>query len=63
MMERIRFDFGNLMASAVEGGVDPAALEGALSEAFRDAHAAVTARRERGDLGFLDLPYAAETVK
>jgi len=62
MMERIRFDFGNLMAQNVDGGVDGAALDGPLSERFSEAHAAVSARREQGDLGFLDLPYAAETV-
>ena len=62
MTERIRFDFGNLMASGVEGGVDASVLEGALADGFRDAHASVVARHKRGDLGFLDLPYAAETL-
>lgn len=62
MMERIRFDFGNLMAPAVEGGVDATALTGELSDAFRQAHAAVQVRRETGELGFLDLPYSADTV-
>lgn len=62
MMDQIRFDFGNLMDPAVSGGVDPTRFEGELSEAFRTAHAAVMARREEGDLGFLDLPYASETV-
>ena len=40
MMERIRFDFGNLMAPNVDGGVDAAALDGPLSERFSEAHAA-----------------------
>ena len=61
-MERIRFDFGNLMAPNVAEGVDAAALDGPLTERFRVSHAAVAARQQQGDLGFLDLPYAAETV-
>ena len=61
-MERIRFDFGNLMATAVDGGVEEVVFFKALTEEFRRAHADVTARHKRGDLGFLDLPYASETV-
>jgi glucose-6-phosphate isomerase len=59
---RARLDYANLLAPGVEGGVDPARLEGDLAERFRTAHAAVEARRAAGDLGFLDLPYATETA-
>lgn len=61
-MQRIRFDYGNLLASRVEGGVDERLLTGALAERFAEAHAATEALRERGELGFFDLPFAAETV-
>lgn len=61
-MQRIRFDFGNLLAARVEGGVDEAMLTGVLAERFAAAHAATEALRESGELGFFDLPYAAETV-
>jgi glucose-6-phosphate isomerase len=61
-MEPVRFDFGNMMAPRVEGGVGAAHLAGPLSEAFRMAHERFEARRTGGELGFLDLPYASETV-
>ena len=61
-MERIRFDFGNLLASRVEGGVDESLLEGALAEDFRRAHRETEELRETGVLGFYDLPYASETM-
>ena len=61
-MDPIRLDFGNLMAPLVDGGVDPALLAGQMSGAFRQAHAVVEERRAAGDLGFLDLPYATESV-
>lgn len=62
-MERIRLDYGNLMADRVEGGVDTPLLDGALSERFRTAHARVEEQREAGELGFLDLPYASDTLE
>jgi glucose-6-phosphate isomerase len=62
MTKRIRFDFGNLMASSIDDGVDPSLLEGPLADGFKEAHASVVARHAQGDLGFLDLPYAGETV-
>lgn len=61
-MERIRFDFGNLLASRVEGGIDEALLEGGLGERFSAAHRGVEAERATGEIGFFDLPYAEETV-
>lgn len=61
-MDRLCFDFGNLMAERVENGVASERLETDLAVRFREAHEAVEARRATGDLGFLDLPYATETV-
>jgi len=62
MDDGVRFDYGNLMASRVEGGVDPGLLEGALSTGFAAARDRFDARREAGELGFLDLPYASDTL-
>jgi glucose-6-phosphate isomerase len=62
-MEAVRFDFGNMMAPALEGGVDAGLFGGEMADAFETAHAAVEARRASGALGFLDLPYASETVE
>ncbi len=61
-MERIRLDFGNLLASRLDGGIDETLLVGALADRFRAAHAAVEELRGTGVLGFYDLPYSAETV-
>jgi glucose-6-phosphate isomerase len=61
-MDRISFDFGNLMAPTLEGGVDPGLFDKGMAEAFGVAHAAVEIKRSSGVLGFLDLPYASETV-
>lgn len=61
-MERIRFDFGNLLVSRVQGGVDEASIDGELAVRFAAAHGVVETDKERGDVGFFDLPYAAETV-
>lgn len=58
----VRFDFGNMMASRVDGGVDPAHVEGALAERFAAAHRVVLEQKSEGRLGFLELPYASETV-
>ena len=61
-MDDIRFDFDNLMAPGLAGGVDPKAFGGDLAAAFARAHASVDEQRAAGVLGFLDLPYATETV-
>lgn len=61
-MDPVRFDFGNMMAARVEGGVAEDRLEGDLADRFRGAHAAVSQRADDGDLGFLGLPFATETV-
>jgi glucose-6-phosphate isomerase len=62
-MHGLRFDFGNLMSARVEGGVPADRFESELADRFRAAHASVEASRADGVLGFLDLPYAAETVE
>lgn len=61
-MESIRLNFGNTMAPLLENGIEPDALSGALAERFAEAHRAVESSRSTGVLGFLDLPYAKETV-
>ena len=61
-MESIRLDFGNAMAPRLENGIELAAWSGALAERFARAHGAVESSRATGALGFLDLPYAQETV-
>lgn len=61
-MEPVRVDFGNLMSPALEGGVDAELFEGRMADAFGEAHSAVERQRSSGVLGFLDLPYASETV-
>ncbi|HSH76866.1 MAG TPA: glucose-6-phosphate isomerase [Longimicrobiales bacterium] len=61
-MDGVRLDFGNLMAPGLEGGVDPQSFAGELSRTFAEAHGAVERLRSSGALGFLDLPYAKETV-
>jgi len=62
-MDRIRFDYGNLIEGRVEGVVAEDLLAGALAERFADAHRATEALRETGVLGFLGLPYASEMVE
>lgn len=61
-MERIRLDFGNLLSSRLDGGIDETLLNGVLADRFRAAHAAVEELRGTGVLGFYDLPFSAETV-
>lgn len=61
-MERIRFDFGNLLASRVDGGVEEALFAGELADRFTRAHAETEELRGTGVLGFYDLPYSEETV-
>ena len=61
-MDPIRLDYGNLMSPRLTGGVDPDHFESDMARRFRDAYAAVEERKATGDLGFMDLPYATETV-
>jgi glucose-6-phosphate isomerase len=59
----LRFDFDNLMAPGLRGGVEADAFAGEMSARFARALARVEEQRAAGELGFLDLPYAKETVK
>ncbi len=63
MMDRIHFDFDNLMAPGLSGGVEADEFGGGMAEAFGHAHARVEAQRAEGQLGFLDLPHAQESVQ
>ena len=55
-------DLNLMLAPGVPGvGVDPERLAGPMAQRFREAHAAVAARRAQGEIGFFDLPYAADT--
>lgn len=63
MMDRVRLDFGNMMAPRVEGGLEPGLLSGPLADAFTRAHTFVESQRTDGAYGFFDLPYANEAVE
>jgi len=62
-MEAVRLDFGNMMTPALATGVEADFFDDAMAGAFSEAHAVVEAQRASGVLGFLDLPYASETVE
>jgi glucose-6-phosphate isomerase len=57
-MSPVSVAYSNLLSSALgEGkGTDPARLAGDLAARFRDAHARVEARIEKGEMGFVRLP-------
>jgi glucose-6-phosphate isomerase len=61
-MEKVYLDFDNLMAPGLLGGVEAKDFAGDMAAAFERAHARVEEQRAAGVLGFLDLPYAGETV-
>jgi len=61
-MDRLRFDFGNLVADRTPGGIAAERLGTDIAERFRTVHDTVEKQREAGVLGFLELPYASETV-
>ena len=58
----LRVHYSNLMSGHVTGGVTAERMAGELAERFRGAYEAVEARRAAGDMGFFDLPYAADTL-
>lgn len=62
-MDRIQFDYGNMMSPRVAGGVDPKTLASELADRFRTAHAAVADRADGGEMGFMDLPFATDAVE
>ena len=62
MTDRLVLDYGNMLASRLDGrGIDPAALEAAVPR-FEKVHADIERRRAEGRLAFFDLPYEKETV-
>lgn len=62
-MDMVRLDFDNLMAPGLSGGVESDEFNQGMAEAFARAHAHVEVQRAAGVLGFLDLPYARESVE
>lgn len=56
-------DVNLMLAPAVDGGLDPRRLAGDLAERFRAAHADVERRRQSGEIGFFELPWASETSR
>ena len=61
-MKSIRLDYGNFIAPRLPGGIDPSVLSTSMRVAFEAAFSTVSAWREEGNLGFLDLPYATDSV-
>ena len=59
----LTLDYNNMLSPRLGGGhgIDPAALAG-LRERFAEAHADTVRRREAGELGFFELPYAGDVV-
>jgi glucose-6-phosphate isomerase len=43
-------------------GLDPSDLSGRLAQTFAEAYREAEARRAAGEMGFFDLPYAADTI-
>ncbi len=59
----LSLDYGNFMAPRLpEGGVDPELLQGPMVRDFARAHATVQEARERGEMGFFQLPYQRESA-
>lgn len=62
-MSKISVDYANILAANLPtGGVDASRLSGDLAETFADAYEQIEAARERGEMGFFDLPYAQQTL-
>lgn len=59
----IKLDYNNMLSPRLGGsrGVDPAALD-AMADRFAAVHDDVEKRRESGELGFFDLPYAGSVI-
>ena len=63
-MTRVSLDYTNMMAPGLgEAGVDSQELEGALSQAFAEAHAEVEDGRNSQEMGFFELPGARENAE
>jgi len=60
----LRLNYANMMAPRLDGaGLPPELLEDGGGKLFSDALAGLRARRDAGELGFLDLPDASETAR
>src|SRR3989441_10266756 len=61
---RIRFDFNNAMAEAIgeEHGIREDDVNG-LAARVRQSHEGLRRRRQAGDLGWMELPYAGDVVR
>ncbi|HEX2094957.1 MAG TPA: glucose-6-phosphate isomerase [Longimicrobiaceae bacterium] len=58
----VTLDYNNMLSPRLGGrGIDPARLD-ALAGRFREVHEDTRRRREAGELGFFELPYAQEVV-
>jgi len=59
----IRLDYNNMLRPRVGSGkgLDPTRLT-AMAERFEAVHREVERRREAGEMGFFDLPYASDVV-
>lgn len=58
----LTLDYNNMLAPRLGGrGIDPEALRG-LRERFVEVHADTERRRQSGELGFYQLPFAGEVV-
>ena len=58
----LTLDYNNMLSPRLGGrGIDPAAFAG-LRERIAAAHSDTERRRESGELGFFELPYAGEVV-
>ncbi len=63
-MTDVTLDYANMLAPALDGaGLEPERLEEDLEEAFGRAMEVLDERREAGELGFLELPYAGDTAR
>jgi len=58
----LRLDVANLFQPHLEDGVEPERLEPELQDRFTAALETTTRRREAGEMGFFDLPYARDTA-
>ncbi|MFW6199233.1 MAG: glucose-6-phosphate isomerase [Gemmatimonadota bacterium] len=63
-MSPLTLDYTNMLGPSLDGaGLDPERISEELSRAFDDAMDGVEERKKRGELGFLELPYASETAR
>ena len=57
-------DVNLMLAPSLPGvGLDPARLDGAMAERFREVYQDIEGRRAKGEMGFFDLPWASETAR